>query len=422
VPDAKFQYLYQTALRTLTLLTAENVVPGPFTYKRFWFRDACLMLQAMFCIGLEERARQSMESFLPRQKLSGYFQSQEGEWDSNGQVLWLADRSRQLTGQGLGPNWIEALGKAADWIERKRLTDSEAPLHQGLLPAGFSAEHLGPNDYYYWDNFWSLTGLEAASRIFSFQGRPDRAQHYAAAGASLRGSIRSSLDRIPDQRKQGALPASPYRRLDSGAIGSLVTDYPLGLTSPEDPEVGATAEYLAQNCLLHGGFFQDMIHSGINPYLSLSLAQTFLRRGDQRFQTIIQSVADLASPTGQWPEAIHPQTRGGCMGDGQHGWAAAEWVMAIKNLFVREEKDRLVLGSGLFPRWLEAGTPLGLGPVLTPYGRVSLEFRPRQQRLEAEIRAEWQDEGPLLELCVPGFEPQTVLGPEQTVVLTPEQS
>ena len=35
----------------------------------------------------------------------------------------------------------------------------------GLLPAGFSAEHLGPNDYYYWDDFWGLAGLIAAARL-----------------------------------------------------------------------------------------------------------------------------------------------------------------------------------------------------------------------------------------------------------------
>ena len=60
-----------------------------------------------------------------------------------------------------------------------------------------------------------------------------------------------------------------------------------------------------------------------------------------------RSVARLASPTGQWPEAIHPQSGGGCMGDGQHGWAAAEWVMMMRNCFVREEGDRLIIGSGI---------------------------------------------------------------------------
>ena len=58
-------------------------------------------------------------------------------------------------------------------------------------------------------------------------------------------------------------------------------------------------------------------------------------------------VVALASPTGQWPEAIHPRTGGGCMGDGQHAWAAAEWLLMMRALFVREEPDHLVIGAGL---------------------------------------------------------------------------
>jgi Zn-finger nucleic acid-binding protein len=38
------------------------------------------------------------------------------------------------------------------------------------LPPGFSAEHLGPNDYYYWDNFWALAGLKAAAEMVKRNG------------------------------------------------------------------------------------------------------------------------------------------------------------------------------------------------------------------------------------------------------------
>ena len=79
-----------------------------------------------------------------------------------------------------------------------------------------------------------------------------------------------------------------------------------------------------KKCLVHGGFFHDMTHSGINPYLTLHLAQVLLRAGDPRYFSLMTAVAKLASPTGQWPESVHPRTGGGCMGDGQHVWAAAK--------------------------------------------------------------------------------------------------
>jgi hypothetical protein len=69
---------------------------------------------------------------------------------------------------------------------------------------------------------------------------------------------------------------------------------------------------------------------------------------------LMRRVADLASPTGQWPEAIHPRTLGGCMGDGQHGWAAGEWIMMIRNCFVRRRTEpghRLRHPSGMAGGW-----------------------------------------------------------------------
>src|SRR5262249_13622410 len=150
-------------------------------------------------------------------------------------------------------------------------------------------------------------------------------------------------------------PASPYRRMDAGAIGNLAAGYPLRLWDRHDPRLLETIEFLMRDCWVRGGFFQDMIHSGVNAYLTLHVAQLLLRAGDSRHADLIRAVADLASPTGQWPEAIHPHTLGGCMGDGQHLWAAAEWVLMMRNLFVREESDRLILGSGVPLAWLTPG-------------------------------------------------------------------
>jgi len=121
----------------------------------------------------------------------------------------------------------------------------------------------------------------------------------------------------------------------------LSAGYPLCIFGKTDPRLLDTAEFLMKNCLFRGGFFHDMTHSGINPYLTLHLAQVLLRAGDPRYFGLMTAVADLATSTGQWPESVHPRTGGGCMGDGQHVWAAAEWVLMMRNCFVREEGARL---------------------------------------------------------------------------------
>jgi len=405
VPDERIQFLYDSAVQTLVLLSADEIVPGPYTYRRFWFRDACLMMNALLAIGLSDRVRRGIERFSERQLRNGYFRSQEGEWDSNGQVLWIIDRYESLSGKPLDQSLLNSMAKAVEWIDRKRVCGTDGSLHDGLLPAGFSAEHLGPNDHYYWDDFWAEAGLRAAERIFSRTGRSPDAASARRLADEVRIAIERSIAAIPWSRSLGGIPASPYRRMDAGAIGSLVADYPLQLFPPGEPRIMTTVDAIVGKYFHKGGFFQDIIHSGINAYLTLDVAQTLLRAGDARYSELIKTVARLATATGQWPEAIHPHTLGGCMGDGQHGWAAAEWAMMIRNLFVREEGERLIVGSGLFREWFDADEELRFGPTLTPWGPVTIRVdRPRSAPV-VTIEARWRNIAPLIDVAVPSFKP-----------------
>ena len=405
VPDKRLQYLYDAAVTTLILLSADEVVPGPYTYRRFWFRDACLMMNAMLAIGLTRRCASMIELFPKRQLRNGYFRSQEGEWDSNGQVLWFIDRYEALTGSRVESEIVESVGRAVVWIKNKRTLGDSASLHDGLLPAGFSAEHLGPNDHYYWDDFWAEAGLRGAGRILERAGRRSDGEAARELAGEMHRAIERSIERIPPERALGGIPASPYRRMDAGAIGSLVADYPLQLFPPGSPRIMATANTLIQNYFHRGGFFQDIIHSGINAYLTLAVAQTLLRVGDGRFRELIDTIARLASPTGQWPEAIHPQTLGGCMGDGQHGWAAAEWVMMMRNCFVREESDRLIVGSGLAEDWFATDDELYFGPALTPWGAIAVRVTRPQSEPALTLEASWRGTAPRIDVAIPGFRP-----------------
>ncbi|MEX2578762.1 MAG: hypothetical protein WD342_06865 [Verrucomicrobiales bacterium] len=416
VPDATIQFLYDAAVRTLLLLSADELVPGPYTYRRFWFRDACLMLHPLLALGLAERAGRILATFPSRQNLSGYFLSQEGEWDSNGQVLWIAARFAEVTGRELEPALEKALRKGVRWLARKRLPPGAPAGTAGLLPAGFSAEHLGPNDFYYWDDFWAQGGLRAVAAHWRKSGDSGAADEADELAKAFGRSIEASLAGIPETRAKGAMPAAPGRRMDAGAVGSMVADYPLQLYPPGEPRLLRTTDYLIEQCFHKGGFFQEMIHSGINAYLTLDLAQTLLRAGDPRFAALVRSVAALASPTGQWPEAIHPQTLGGCMGDGQHGWAAAEWIMMVRNCFVREEADAVVVGSGILPEWLEDGKRLRFGPTLTAWGAVEVTVEGTRLTLGTRWRS---SPPPRLRIAVPGFFPIDARASEDVFDLVP---
>lgn len=403
IPDEHFQFLYQAAIHTMVLHSPKEVYPGPYIYRRFWFRDAAFILHALLAVGLKERVRRALDCFRARQTVQGYFLSQEGEWDSNGEALWIMRQYCAMTGNLPPEEWKKSIYKAGKWIYKKLLPSSGPCPHAGLLPSGFSAEHLGPNDFYYWDDFWAVAGLKAAAFLYTVYQDNEQAVDFESQSQELLESINQSLKKVEARLKRLAIPASPYRRLDSGAIGSLAASYPLRVFQPDDPRVLDTADFLMRKCLVHGGFFHDMTHSGINPYLTLHLAQVFLRAGDPRYFSLMAAVAKLASPTGQWPESVHPRTGGGCMGDGQHVWAAAEWVLMIRNCFVREEGNRLILCSGIPRDWLDKNQTIAFGPAPTSFGDIQISIKPQGEGVLIEWCGAWFAKEPPIDIQLPGF-------------------
>ncbi|MCF7872701.1 MAG: hypothetical protein K9L80_00635 [Candidatus Omnitrophica bacterium] len=421
IAQKKFQYLYDSSKITLVLHSGDSCFAGPFTYKRFWIRDAVYALQALLYLGLEKRAKKLIDLLLSTQKMNGYFSSQYGEWDSNGQVLWAIKKFAQLTNKKDYSCWQKAIKNAVLWITKKRLPKKENDPYGGLLPAGFSAEHFGPNDFYYWDDFWAQAGIRAALYLSDSKKNKKQNQIFKEYLKDLEESIEKSLQFLKDKTGKNTIPASYSRRMDSSAVGSLVAGYPLMLWPAKDKRLLDTAEYLVDNCFYQGSFFHDMSHSGLNPYLSLSVAQVLLRAGDSRFRDIMDSISKFASSTGLWPEAVHPKTKGGCMGDGQHVWASAEWISIIRNCFIREEakEEKLILCSGVYPDWYQGNQPIYIKNALTIFGKISLKIIPAK-KVRIEWVAEWYQKKPLIEVCLPGYK-QVKCKPEAKKTITLEK-
>ena len=109
------------------------------------------------------------------------------------------------------------------------------------------------------------------------------------------------------------------------------------------------------------------------------------------------------------------------MGDGQHVWAAAEWVLMIRNCFVREEANRLILCAGVPQRWLSGTEPLSFGPAPTSFGKLSVSIEPLDKRRHKTVicwHGVWHGEPPRIEVRVPGFDPVTANPGQESIELT----
>ena len=379
--DDSIQRLFEASRTALLQFHDDDFIsPGPYLYHHFWFRDAAPMLKALDVLGFPKRVRQVIDGFPKRLMPDGFFRAPGGEWDSNGAVLWTVYEHYRFTRSLL---WLKhlypSLAKAGHWIARmRRKTKNTDSTHNGLMPKSLSAEHLGTVDQYYWDSFWSLAGLRALARMAREVRNEGEAKLFEAEASELERDLLESFRLVEQRLGAPLIPSTPFRPFDESCIGSVSSVYPLDLLSSTIPQPQATLKAITERFVDARGFFHPLIHSGYNAYLTLQVAHALLNDGEiEEAWRIADSIFQQATATQTFPEAIHPKTGGGAMGDGHHGWAAAEVVLFLRDCMVREREGRIEVFAGGSPRMMEKGRTSTILNARTAYGTmsVSLEFQ-----------------------------------------------
>jgi len=402
LPDPRLQAAVDANRAALLLFAdGDEVTPGPATYHRFWFRDAAYLLLALGRWGFHAEVAAILAAYPRRQARDGRFVSQAAEWDATGAAIWAIAEHHRLTGDdALVRALAGAVRRGAGWIARARRGRGGPAGAEGLLPAGVSAEHLGPPGHYYWDDLWALRGLLDAAGLLRGLGDAAAAEGVAAEASDLRAALLRSARSAAAGTGVGAMPAGPGRGADPGMIGSLAACWPLRLLPPDDPLVARTAEAVRARSLVGEAVFHAISHGGLGTYLTMQLAQVELAAGDARAWGRLRWLLDAATRTWTWPEAVHPQLGGGCYGDGHHGWAAAEFLAFVRDVLVRESGEReLSLLTLLPPEW--RGRDLAVRDAPTHHGRLSYSLGWRGDRPVLRWRCEREG----VRLRAPGLDP-----------------
>lgn len=387
VPDAGLQSAFDVNKAFLLMLfDGRSITPGPSTYHMMWFRDAAYLVPALVRIGHAEKARDILAAYPDRQNEEGFFRSHDAEWDSNGQALYtLADYCLMAGDRDFLREVWPSIAAGARWIERMLARDlAPGDPRLGLLPAGVSAEHFGANDVYYWDDLWAVAGLRKAARAGRELGGQDGGWMEALADgiwASLEASWRAVERRLGER----VMPVGPGREVDAAAIGSVAAVYPLELLPADEPLMLNTVDELVRKCFYRDMHFHRIMHQGLNPYMSLEVAQCYLRRRDPYALTIFEAVLSAATSTGTYPEAINPLSGGGAYGDGHHGWAVAELVSFVRSLLVLEEENRLTLLPLPRREWFELGARIRVEAAPTRFGELSYTIDCGADRVVLEL-------------------------------------
>jgi len=428
LPDKLMQDCFEVNQAYLLLLyDGDEICPGPFTYHAGWLRDGAYMVSALDKMGLKEEAKEILLTYPQKQKRNGLFVGPSGEWDSNGQAIWtLVEHYRYTEDKEFLEKVYPSIKRGLVWIEKKRhQSKDKKALHYGLLPPNLSAEHLGPNDYFYWDDFWALGGIRAAVYAALVLGKEKDKLRFQGIYSSFWQDIENSLREVEKRLNTKAIPASPYRRLDAGMIGSICSLYPLWIFSPDNERIRQTLTELRKRCFVEDAFYQSLIHSGLNCYLTMQVAECYLYQRSEEALPLMSWVLKNATSTFTWPEAINPLTRGGVIGDGHHGWAVADWLHLIRNLLFFEEGDTLVLTPSLPLDWLEEGKEIAVRQAPSHFGLIEFTLFSEKEKVKLNLNCSFRKPPQSIEFNLPKrivkavVEGKEVSFKENKVILTP---
>jgi hypothetical protein len=353
----------------LALHDGPIITPGPDLYHNFWLRDGAYMTYALSACGFREQAAELLRGFVRVQRRDGAFVSHQGEWDGTGQALWcMAQHLALHHDPALARELRPYVSRGGQWI-----SETLARSAGGLMPPGVSSEHLGPPDRYYWDSIWALSGLRSAEAL-------TRNPAFGRAAVRLRNRLATAWATDMAALGREALVGAPGRGIDLGMIGTLVAWFPLDLVPADSPLLEGTLAALAESLFYREVLLVNTGHSGWGTYLNMRLAGCRLLQGSPKGWDMMTWLLAHASPTCNWPEAIHPKSGGGSAGDGHHGWASAEWLMLVRQVLLSESEESITLAPGLPPEWLRTAGEIRVEEAPTRFGPLS-------------YRIEWEDEG-----------------------------
>ncbi len=90
----------------------------------------------------------------------------------------------------------------------------------------------------------------------------------------------------------------------------------------------------------------------------------------------------------------------------------------IRDCFVREEGDRLILASGIPRSWLSSGETISFGPAPTSFGAVSLSIESQRNKIVISWKGAWHVKPPSIEVRLAGFDPVVARQDQDIIELT----
>ncbi len=393
VGDPRIQNAFYASLAYILMAQQANgeIFSGPLSERAFWFRDAAYITNALDEAGYQSNVRDILRLVASTQLPSGRYPPiitaagspqlpLKTEWDTQGEVIFsLVNYAQQNHDLAFLHDVYPGIWAATRYQE-SQLAATRIPALQGtpffgILPAGESAEDLYSADWHhYWDDFWAMAGFQqaaAAAQMLGFNGDVGRltGDEQALRSATI-ASVNSSLP--PDKR--AVISNGPEDRSTTAmARSGTPSIWPVEVLNPGSELVQHSFDtYYIWDIKPYGGAYQHY-NDHYWPFAGISLAHAFYRLGMMAHteQILEWTLSHQTAPNlYAWADIVDPTTSSLALGDMPHNWMAAEMILLIRDMLVREAGQAIAIGP-MPEGWLPPGGTVSISDFPTALGSQS---------------------------------------------------
>ncbi|HEX2950673.1 MAG TPA: hypothetical protein VHV83_14090, partial [Armatimonadota bacterium] len=387
-PDARVVQAWEASASHI-LANMECGLPrvGAINYPVFWIRDCVSVLRALDLFGRHDLARIGNDYLAPLYFSGGF----GAEADAPGEGLWSLVTHAEITGNN---EWLAPvfphIRQRVEWIERmlatpvplRAMTENRIPHYTCspgcnivCLPAenGLINGRMDWHSPNFYINCWAACGLNSAASAASQLGHYDLATQWLDKAIALDDAIARFL--LPHYGNERDAVVTPHPTSAVTGETDILAEHfrhwyvqnrltPDRQRNPERLWTYFEATQIHNAMLLgfkHAAWINldGMLHDGTSPWPLYAYPEGKPQGNEYLPYLNGQSCRG-------WLHA--PDAAGGNM---PHLWTAAEMIALIRDMFVREEDDSLILGMGIPEDWLQPGARFGVRDMPTNLGPVS---------------------------------------------------
>lgn len=185
----------------------------------------------------------------------------------------------------------------------------------------------------------------------------------------------------------------------SNTLDWLCLSYPLGLYPRNERFIKEWLIRITETSLNNGGVFSPFEFQGVDPGLTARLGSILLREG-LRYEPLFMFLIEAASPTGCWPDRIHPVLKSGIGITGHAPDVCCHFLLLFRNMMVMEEEGVLYLLPGILNSYIWDDPNIELRSLPTVFGEITLKCRSVGKIVQIDFSAVFHNKPRLIRLLL----------------------